>query len=77
MSGFLFQRCTQCKRCTQECPFGALDDDAKGTPKPTRLMPPLRHLYGRVSGTDHRDLRITTSTVSVPWSKPLRYPSED
>ena len=31
---FFFQRCTQCKRCTQECPFGAIDDDAKGTPKP-------------------------------------------
>jgi len=35
---FFFQRCTQCKRCTEECPFGALDDDEKGTPKlnPTR-----------------------------------------
>jgi quinone-modifying oxidoreductase, subunit QmoB len=35
---FFFQRCTQCKRCTQECPFGALDDDERGTPKtnPTR-----------------------------------------
>jgi quinone-modifying oxidoreductase subunit QmoB len=31
---FFFQRCTQCKRCTQECPFGAIDDDEKGTPKP-------------------------------------------
>ncbi len=31
---FFFQRCTQCKRCTVECPFGALDDDEKGTPKP-------------------------------------------
>lgn len=31
---FYFQRCTQCKRCTEECPFGALDDDAKGTPLP-------------------------------------------
>ena len=31
---FFFQRCTQCKRCTQECPFGAIDDDAKGTPLP-------------------------------------------
>jgi len=31
---FFFQRCTQCKRCTEECPFGAIDDDAKGTPKP-------------------------------------------
>jgi len=35
---FFFQRCTQCKRCTEECPFGALDDDERGTPKlnPTR-----------------------------------------
>ncbi|TYT76319.1 FAD-dependent oxidoreductase [Desulfobotulus mexicanus] len=31
---FFFQRCTQCKRCTEECPFGALDDDERGTPKP-------------------------------------------
>jgi len=35
---FFFSRCTQCKRCTEECPFGALDDDEKGTalPNPTR-----------------------------------------
>jgi quinone-modifying oxidoreductase subunit QmoB len=26
------QRCTQCKRCTEECPFGAIDEDEKGTP---------------------------------------------
>ncbi len=31
---FFFTRCTQCKRCTEECPFGALDDDEKGTPLP-------------------------------------------
>jgi len=31
---FALQRCTQCKRCTEECPFGALDEDEKGTPKP-------------------------------------------
>jgi len=31
---FFFQRCTQCKRCTEECPFGAIDDDERGTPKP-------------------------------------------
>jgi quinone-modifying oxidoreductase subunit QmoB len=30
---FFFQRCTQCKRCTEECPFGAIDDYEKGTPK--------------------------------------------
>lgn len=31
---FFLQRCTQCKRCTEECPFGTLDEDAKGTPMP-------------------------------------------
>lgn len=31
---FFLQRCTQCKRCTEECPFGTLDEDDKGTPKP-------------------------------------------
>jgi len=30
---FSLQRCTQCKRCTEECPFGSLDEDEKGTPK--------------------------------------------
>jgi quinone-modifying oxidoreductase subunit QmoB len=32
------QRCTQCKRCTDECPFGALNEDEKGNPitRPTR-----------------------------------------
>ena len=31
---FFLQRCTSCKRCTEECPFGSLDEDAKGTPLP-------------------------------------------
>lgn len=29
---FYLQRCTQCKRCTEECPFGVLNEDEKGTP---------------------------------------------
>jgi len=29
---FQLQRCTQCKRCTEECPFGVLNEDEKGTP---------------------------------------------
>ena len=31
---FTLKRCTQCKRCTEECPFGTLDEDEKGTPLP-------------------------------------------
>jgi len=27
-------RCTDCKRCTEECPFGAYDENEKGTPIP-------------------------------------------
>ena len=30
---FNLSRCTSCKRCTEECPFGMLDEDEKGTPK--------------------------------------------
>ncbi|MGC9196353.1 MAG: FAD-dependent oxidoreductase [Syntrophobacteraceae bacterium] len=31
---FFLQRCTQCKRCTEECPFGAINEDEKGNPLP-------------------------------------------
>lgn len=31
---FALQRCTKCKRCTEECPFGAIDEDESGTPLP-------------------------------------------
>jgi quinone-modifying oxidoreductase subunit QmoB len=29
---FFMQRCTKCKRCTEECPFGVLNEDKEGTP---------------------------------------------
>jgi quinone-modifying oxidoreductase subunit QmoB len=32
IADFFMQRCTQCKRCTEECPFGAINEDEKGTP---------------------------------------------
>ncbi len=31
---FAMQRCTKCKRCTEECPFGTINEDSDGTPKP-------------------------------------------
>jgi quinone-modifying oxidoreductase subunit QmoB len=34
---FFLQRCTQCKRCTEECPFGTLNEDPKGTPQPNPI----------------------------------------
>jgi len=33
IASFFLQRCTQCKRCTEDCPFGALNEDVKGTPE--------------------------------------------
>jgi quinone-modifying oxidoreductase subunit QmoB len=33
IADFFLQRCTQCKRCTEECPFGAINEDEKGTPQ--------------------------------------------
>jgi quinone-modifying oxidoreductase subunit QmoB len=29
---FRLAQCTQCKRCTEECPFGVLEEDERGTP---------------------------------------------
>jgi len=31
---FQMSRCTQCKRCTEECPFGAINEDEKANPLP-------------------------------------------
>jgi quinone-modifying oxidoreductase, subunit QmoB len=31
---FMMARCTQCKRCTEECPFGAINEDEKANPLP-------------------------------------------
>ena len=30
------ERCTDCKRCTEECPFGSYDETEKGPPCPIR-----------------------------------------
>ena len=51
---FFLQRCTQCKRCTEECPFGALDEDVKGHAQAQPVpLPALRRLHGRLPGAHH------------------------
>jgi quinone-modifying oxidoreductase subunit QmoB len=37
VADFFLQRCTQCKRCTEECPFGTINEDEKGTPEYNHL----------------------------------------
>ncbi len=67
---FFFQRCTQCKRCTVECPFGALDDDAKGTRKPIRPVAAGVVPAWEPARNESSRLPITPSTPSGPRSKP-------
>ncbi|MDT8378604.1 MAG: FAD-dependent oxidoreductase [Desulfotignum sp.] len=74
---FFFQRCTQCKRCTVECPFGALDDDAKGTPKanPTRC----RRCGTCMGACPERIISFADYTIDSIGSqvKAIKVPSED
>ena len=43
-------RCTQCKRCTEECPFGAYDEKPDGnTAAQSHPVQAVRYLYGLLS----------------------------
>ena len=47
-------KCTKCRRCTVECPFGAIDEDEhRPANHQLRALPALRHLHGRLPGPDH------------------------
>jgi len=74
---FFFQRCTQCKRCTVECPFGALDDDERGTPKanPTRC----RRCGTCMGACPERIISFADYTIDSIGSqiKAISVPSED
>jgi quinone-modifying oxidoreductase subunit QmoB len=74
---FRKEGCTQCKRCTVECPFGAIDEDERGRgtlPAVQRgSLPPLRYLHGRLPGTRHL-LRKLLGRNRRPAAEERRYP---
>ena len=74
---FYLLRCTQCKRCTEECPFGVLDEDEKGTPKshPTRC----RRCGVCMGACPERIISFTNYNVDMIASmiKEIEIPEED
>ncbi|MFP4309326.1 MAG: FAD-dependent oxidoreductase [Desulfococcaceae bacterium] len=74
---FFFQRCTQCKRCTEECPFGAIDDDAKGTPKPNPAR--CRRCGTCMGACPERIINFADYSIDSIGSqvKAVKVPSED
>jgi quinone-modifying oxidoreductase subunit QmoB len=74
---FFFQRCTQCKRCTVECPFGALDDDEKGTPLPNPTR--CRRCGTCMGACPERIINFSDYSIDSIGSmvKSINVPSED
>jgi quinone-modifying oxidoreductase, subunit QmoB len=74
---FFFQRCTQCKRCTDECPFGAIDDDEKGTPKPNPAR--CRRCGTCMGACPERIINFADYSIDSIGSqvKAVKVPSED
>ncbi len=74
---FFLQRCTQCKRCTEECPFGTLDEDDKGTPQLNPLR--CRHCGICMGACPERIVSFPDYSVDGVASmiKALEVPDED
>ncbi|RJQ52055.1 MAG: FAD-dependent oxidoreductase [Desulfobacteraceae bacterium] len=74
---FFFQRCTQCKRCTEECPFGAIDDDERGTPKPNPAR--CRRCGTCMGACPERIINFADYSIDSIGSmvKSIKVPSED
>ncbi|MEW5898696.1 MAG: hydrogenase iron-sulfur subunit [Bacillota bacterium] len=74
---FFMQRCTQCKRCTVECPFGAINEDEKFNPLPN---PTRCRRCGTCMGSCPERI-ISFKNYSVPiigsMLKAIEVPEED
>ncbi|KGK90031.1 heterodisulfide reductase subunit A [Desulfosporosinus sp. HMP52] len=74
---FAMSRCTQCKRCTVECPFGAINEDDKFNPLPN---PTRCRRCGICMGACPERI-ITFKNYSVPMIgnliKSIEVPDED
>lgn len=70
-------RCTQCRRCTEECPFGMYDEDEKGNPltNPTRC----RRCAICLGACPERIISFKDYSVDIIGSmlKTIEIPSED
>jgi quinone-modifying oxidoreductase subunit QmoB len=77
VADFFLQRCTQCKRCTEECPFGTLDEDAKGTPQYNPLR--CRRCGVCLGACPERIVSFPDHTVDAVASmiKSIEVPEED
>ncbi|MFH1132650.1 MAG: FAD-dependent oxidoreductase [Pseudomonadota bacterium] len=74
---FAMQRCTQCKRCTEECPFGAINEDEKANPLPNitrcrRCGVCMGACPERIIGFKDYNVNMTASMV-----KAIQVPEED
>ncbi len=74
---FFLQRCTQCKRCTEECPFGTLNEDEKGTPELNPLR--CRHCGICMGACPERIISFPDYSVTAVSAmiKAIEVPEED
>lgn len=74
---FFMQRCTQCKRCTEECPFGAINEDEKGNPLPERTR--CRRCGTCMGACPERIISFTDYSVSMISNmlKAIEVPDEE
>jgi quinone-modifying oxidoreductase subunit QmoB len=74
---FFLQRCTQCKRCTEECPFGTLNEDVKGTPQLNALR--CRHCGICMGACPERIISFAEYSVDAVASmvKAMEVPDEE